>query len=70
MAKSGGRRFLPRHPLAPWGLSDLSDDNLVNMQLATVIYHDVRHRDHVPPDDLIAAARGALRTRALAKPRA
>eukprot|EP00959_Pyramimonas_sp_CCMP1952_P368093 7710686-Pyramimonas_sp.AAC.1 len=70
MAKSGGRRYPPGSVLARWGLCEPSDDNLVNMQLATVIYHDARHRDYVPPEDLLAAARDALRARALAKPRA
>eukprot|EP00959_Pyramimonas_sp_CCMP1952_P205528 4297978-Pyramimonas_sp.AAC.1 len=70
MAKSGGRRFLTEGVLTRWGLKSAADENIPIMQLLTMIYHDVRHDDNVPPDALLSAARGALRVRALARPTA
>eukprot|EP00959_Pyramimonas_sp_CCMP1952_P392381 8222297-Pyramimonas_sp.AAC.1 len=70
MARSGGRRYLPEDVLMRWDLESATDDYLLNKQLATMIYHDVRHDDYVPPDALLSAARGALRVRALARPTA
>eukprot|EP00959_Pyramimonas_sp_CCMP1952_P145600 3048259-Pyramimonas_sp.AAC.1 len=42
----------------------------MNLQLATTIYHEVRHLDYVGPEHLLHTARGAVRVRALACPAA
>eukprot|EP00959_Pyramimonas_sp_CCMP1952_P056297 1175894-Pyramimonas_sp.AAC.1 len=60
MAKTGGRIELPGNILDRWGLRGAYDDDLMNLQLATTIYHEVRHLDYVGPERLLHTARGAI----------